>query len=251
MIYALFGAVWLFFVAVLSLAMRVVEGRERNVRLVAAEIESSRLYSAAMAERVEQLRRYRHDAYGLLYAIESALGGADGAQGAPSPTEDVAKSGADASLARAVIGFQEQKCVLADVAFTCSVEPGCLDGALGGGVDEGEICAVLQNLLENAYEASMRVKDASARFVSLSIERCGSGDGRHVGSGDGKGRLLRIAVSNRVDPEEDVSFQTGKPDPELHGLGLRIVGDVASRYAGSFSIDVDECAHVVEAVVVL
>ena len=306
---AIVFSAWLLLVVVLSFALRVVEDREQMNRLVAAELEASKLYGTALGQRVEQLRRYRHDAAGLLRAIESALGETEGAARVHSgPVANAPAVMEGASLANAIVAFKRQQCAIAGIAFESDVEEGCLDFALKSGVDEGDMCAVLQNLLENAYEANLRVKDAPARFVRLAIgqvsvggERPGSsasggavpggeaqagggaetscnavtGGGTETGGGAEPGWAARagggaetdnaatcgnanlggmrlgIVVENRMDSTETFSRETSKPDPQRHGVGLGIVEEVVSRYAGSYTIDFDEDAHTLAVTVVL
>lgn len=85
----------LFFVLVLcaSFGLRVIESIERENRLVEAELQASQLYRESLDSRVEQVCRYRHDADGLLRALEQSIG-----HHADAPVTDSAAVGPEPKL---------------------------------------------------------------------------------------------------------------------------------------------------------
>ena len=231
----------LFFTLILlaSLGLRVIEGMERENRLAEAELQASQLYRDSLDSRVEQVRRYRHDADGLLRAIEHSIGDEAGVLvgAAVSSDEDEPSLGFgfgryQLPLAEAAVQSKRRLCSDEGIAFTCEIDPGFAVEAAGRGISEPDLCIVLQNLLDNAYEASLEAKGAGiAPAMSLRL------DAREGGG-------LDIVAGNRTASTTAPTFRTGKANPKLHGVGLQVVNDIARSHGGNLSSDFDSTTHV-------
>lgn len=229
----------LFLVLILlaSFGLRVIEDTERENRLVEAELQASQLYRESLDSRVEQVRRYRHDADGLLRALEQSIGRDPDAFVTGSAVADQeANLGfglgyCQLPLADAAIQSKLRLCAAEGIAFTYELAPGFAAEAACRGVSEPDLCIVLQNLLDNAYEASLEAKAAGvepAMSLCLSIQEKGD---------------LRITVANRTASAEPPEFRTRKSSPQLHGVGLQVVNDIARTHSGSFSSDFDSATR--------
>ena len=85
-------------------------------------------------------------------------------------------------------------------------------------IDEGDLCALLLNLLDNALEAAARTPGGGDVCCRI-----------HFTQG-----FLSISCENSYDGQlaqgEDGALRTTKPDPEVHGFGLRQMRMVAEKY---------------------
>lgn len=100
-----------------------------------------------------------------------------------------------------------------------------------------DLTAILGNLLDNALEAVIAVKD-NMRFINLTIRRINN--------------MLIIKVENSFDEQPVVThgeLQTSKSDKSLHGWGLKSALSAAERYDGTIEISCEN--HVFQAVVTL
>lgn len=84
-----------------------------------------------------------------------------------------------------------------------------------------ELCAVLSNLLDNAIEASgkMKVPEVKVKISSL-------------------GDCLIILISNKTNDDfllNNPSLATTKKDKVNHGLGIFVVKDIVKQYGGTLS----------------
>lgn len=197
----------------LGIGMRIVWSVELENRMTEAEIESSRRYQAMLGDRIEQVRRYRHDADALLRAIERAT--EFGAGQFP--------------LSQAALELQRHRCEQAGIPFIVETED-ISEALIAREVSDYDLCLVLQNLLDNAYEASV-AKDPSAlpvedREITL-----------HV-AGEDSGAVI-IEVRNCIDDDTLPDFRTGKANPDLHGVGVRVVADIARKYGGELVPSLD------------
>ena len=231
----------LFFVLSLlaSLGLRVIEEMERTNRLAEAELQASELYRESLDSRVEQVRRYRHDADGLLRAVESMMGqdatSASKNRASANTASRLGESGSalvldtglpDLPLADAAIQSHRRSCADVGIAFTCEVDPAFASETTRRGVSEPDLCIVLQNLLDNAFEASLEAKEAGIEpRMTLFMDLPDGG--------------MRIAVGNRTVSAEPPVFRTRKDDPHLHGVGLEVVRDIARIYRGSLTPSFD------------
>lgn len=85
-------------------------------------------------------------------------------------------------------------------------------------IDEGDLCALLLNLLDNALEAASHTPGGGDVCCRLHFTR----------------GFLSISCENSYDGQlswgKDGELCTTKPDPELHGFGLRQMRLVAEKY---------------------
>lgn len=91
-------------------------------------------------------------------------------------------------------------------------------------IDQVDICAILSNQIDNAFEASQQLSDTTKRNVSVKIWVKND-------------NTLFFRVENYVDADPLISnpnLQTTKADSqELHGLGLQNIADTAKKYGGA------------------
>lgn len=96
------------------------------------------------------------------------------------------------------------------------------------GIDPGDFCAILGNLLDNAIEAMERQGDGGVEPIRVSLRRIN--------------HFLMIQVSNpcREQPAgKKGAFKSRKAETGLHGWGLKSVKKAVMKYNGSFSCEVE------------
>jgi sensor histidine kinase regulating citrate/malate metabolism len=93
-----------------------------------------------------------------------------------------------------------------------------------------DLCVVLSNALQNAYEASVNVDDP---YVSLTSVL--------------KNNTFIINVRNRIGLEIDIDKETGLPysskKEDGHGYGLKNIRNVAQKYNGDIDIRQEHDGH--------
>lgn len=93
-------------------------------------------------------------------------------------------------------------------------------------VDPVDICAILSNQLENAFESCERLSDSSKRAVSVDIWPKNN-------------QMVFFRVANYVEENPLASnpkLHSTKEDSRLlHGLGLKNIADTAAKYGGALS----------------
>ena len=271
-----------------SSLFKLAERLEEENRMLTMSIETSRIYKEALDEKVRSIREFRHDAVGLLQAIdmyapdESAdrsdnkMSGSDDGVAHPSnPGEYGKRSDGMKSrmpLLEAILELKRNQCDEAGISFVCPEEVP-LQWMQEGMPDETDLCLLIQNLLDNAYEANLRISDPARRMMSLSFggdsagtmelsaEEARNSAGKNSAEGirldaertAGHERLIgqymemlpaiRVRVANSIDEKEKVSFFTRKRDRELHGIGLRIVDDIVKKYHGEKTVRTDLNEH--------
>lgn len=91
-------------------------------------------------------------------------------------------------------------------------------------IDPVDICAILSNQIENAFEASQQISDATKRDVSVKIWIKNNS-------------TLFFRVVNYVDSDPfsaNPGLHTSKADSQgLHGLGLQNMEETAKKYGGA------------------
>lgn len=210
---------------ILGLGLRFVENLESENRAVEAQLRSAQMYDEAFEVRMKELQRFRHDVNGLLQTIEygskvrTADDGTDPSGGEQASCQEAGL------LMDALLELKRAQCDSANIAFTTDVNAGWRAFAQARGIEEADVQAVAQNLLQNAYEASLEVFPESDRLIGFCM-----------GDRDGK---LRIETTNRIASDVVPTFETTKPDPEQHGIGLKVVEDIAVSYGGGKNVAFD------------
>lgn len=92
-------------------------------------------------------------------------------------------------------------------------------------INDFELCAVLSNLLDNAIEASSKIKEPKIKIKISSLCNC-----------------MVIIISNRANDNiliNNSRLMTTKKDKVNHGIGLSIVDDIVKKYRGTISFYMD------------
>ena len=205
-------AIMMIIAASLGVLVKIAERIEDDNRLLELSLESADMYSAALEERGRKIRRLRHDTLGLLQAIESAAPG----------DETSGRYAGNMPLLDAVLSLKEKQCRESKIDFEISV-----DKIGETEFRESDLCLLVQNLLDNAYEANLRIEQGAERKMSMEI-RNGLSEG-----------VLSVRVSNRTAKGEGVSFLTNKPNPELHGIGTKVIDEIVKKYNGHKTVEHD------------
>ena len=210
---------------ILGLGLQIVANLESENRAVEAELHATQMYDEAFDARMKEMQRFRHDVSGVLQAIEHESEARAAGDGTDSSEVDQAFCRKSDSLVDALLALKRAQCDSAQIAFSSDVDAGWKSRVQERGIEEVDVQAVAQNLLQNAYEASLEVFPESSRRIGF---RMGGSDGR-----------LRIEATNRVASSEMPTFETTKSNPEQHGVGLKVVEDIATSYGGGKDITFD------------
>lgn len=102
-----------------------------------------------------------------------------------------------------------------------------LDGSLFDFMSEMEIYSLFGNALDNALESCSKVKDPAMRVISLKA--------------NARGSMVVLHVENCFD--EPPTLIDGMPVTSKkesgHGLGLRSIQQIAEKYSGTVSVQID------------
>ena len=235
-----------FFLAIIGLGVRVVESTEAENDRLAREIEASRMYRESLGTRIEQVRRYRHDADSLLRAIEHAS-----AQDAPGDAgtrsfDSAAKRAPELPdarypLAQAALDLHKRQCAEAGIPFVCRVADDVGQVLAARGIDDSDVCIVLQNLLDNAYEANCLIEPGGdERFGRMMAISARTAQNR-----------LQLEVRNRTATSEQPTFRSQKAQRPLHGVGMMVVDEIAKKHGGTMSVSFDSPSRVLAVRVLL
>lgn len=204
-----------------------------------SQMEMQSSYYEKYASNQEIIRRMNHDIKNHMHTIAYMLKDSDNEE-AVNYAKELEK---EYSMIRT--SFSENK--ILDAVFTLKYSE-----ALKNGIDSefvsninGElkisnkdISAILSNLLDNAIEACKRNKTAENRITA---------------SVSNKKDNLIIKVTNTFDPAEENKkskfFFTSKDDKFSHGLGIRIIKAVVSKYKGSMKTTADNGLYTVIVIV--
>ena len=90
--------------------------------------------------------------------------------------------------------------------------------------EEHEIVSLFENLLDNAIEACVMVRQQGNPFISMQIKRIMNGD-------VGYSIYIENSKNKELHPVE-THFVTSKEDKENHGNGVAIIQSIVEKYQG-------------------
>jgi sensor histidine kinase regulating citrate/malate metabolism len=91
-------------------------------------------------------------------------------------------------------------------------------------VERYDLCVVLGNMLDNAIEASKKVKVTTDRHIRV-----------HIRSNE---TALFIRIRNHVD-REVADLRSRKAGPDYHGFGLTNIRRICDKYGGHMTIETE------------
>ena len=91
-------------------------------------------------------------------------------------------------------------------------------------ISEEDLASLLQNLLDNAMEANLRLPEGKKKEIEAQLMM---------------GHELELVVRNRAVVSEKMEFRTEKEDPQLHGIGLQLIREIAQKYHGDMHMEAD------------
>ncbi|MNJ37014.1 hypothetical protein D3C77_318190 [compost metagenome] len=89
-------------------------------------------------------------------------------------------------------------------------------------MDRYDLCVVLGNMLDNAVEASKKVKIAEDRYILIKIHS--------------DEQALFIHILNHME-NEAVHLRSHKENPDIHGIGLTNISRICDKYGGNMTIE--------------
>ncbi|MGG1876714.1 MULTISPECIES: ATP-binding protein [Paenibacillus] len=92
------------------------------------------------------------------------------------------------------------------------------------GIDRYDLCVVLGNMLDNALEASKKVRVAEDRHIRI-----------HIRSSES---ALFLRIRNSVDREVP-HLRSRKENPDYHGFGLMNIERICDKYGGHMTIETE------------
>ncbi|MGG7142940.1 sensor histidine kinase [Clostridium nigeriense] len=97
-------------------------------------------------------------------------------------------------------------------------------------IDLLDCCIIFSNILDNAIEASSKVKNN--KYIKIKLMS--------------KGNMLICKISNSIDKNVKINkdFRTTKKDSYFHGIGLKNVKNTINKYEGELSITYDNFTFV-------
>ncbi|WP_379156165.1 GHKL domain-containing protein [Paenibacillus sp. sgz5001063] len=91
-------------------------------------------------------------------------------------------------------------------------------------IDRYDLCVVLGNMLDNAIEASKKIKLAEDRYVRIKIHS--------------NENAIFIQIVNHME-NEVVQLRSQKSSPEYHGIGLTNIARICEKYGGNMTIEAE------------
>ena len=182
-------------------------------------------YYITQAQTLEEMRRFRHDYKNMLSGLKVLIDSGEYKRASEYLSSIATRfdgmskksvSYSDNMLADAVLQNLARRCESAGVTFS-----GSLSISKEIPLGDPELCTVLSNLADNAFEAVQKVPEGE-RFITF--------------SGSRRVKWLTITVENSYDGvlfTDRGSIVTRKEDSVMHGLGLKSICSIVESVPGA------------------
>ena len=130
----------------------------------------------------------------------------------------------DNNVINVILSEKWQYCVKHKIKMSCNVDPKALDN-----METVHLYTMLGNILDNAIEAVMKIKEKEKRIISLNISY-------HHG-------LSIIQCHNYFNGKiemDDENILTSKDDSISHGYGIKSIKSIVNQYNGEFDFSIDK-----------
>lgn len=217
------------FVCILALVMRIFRLIYMQNSIL-ARLNEQLLYTQQQSLSDEALRSFRHDYKNHIIVINSLFEQGD-TSGAKEYFEKL-KSDTVSSVNAFSTGNSVVNSLLnvkkADAAG-CNAEIDFSGVVPEKGIDAGDMCICVGNLIDNAVEACRKLPYEEKKLISV--------------SGSVRKNTMILTVKNPAGnikfKKNGDSFGTTKKDVKAHGIGLKNVKSVAQKYSGELLLSLD------------
>ncbi|MDO4555612.1 MAG: GHKL domain-containing protein [Lachnospiraceae bacterium] len=199
---------------------------EETNQVLKTQMEMTKNYCELLKVKVDDMRCYRHDLARHIQTLENIVAKdeqTDGVIGDAIDSLNNRMSGAKETyqnqFVEALLASRKELSESKNIPISIFVEENIDFGV----ISEINLVSLCGNLLDNAIEANEKISDESMREI---VFRMYSTDSK-----------LSIEVKNRVNPGEEITFQTTKEEKEFHGLGTVIINKLAEKYDGDVQVD--------------
>jgi sensor histidine kinase regulating citrate/malate metabolism len=201
-----------------------------ELREEAREREVNKAYFDLIEKQNSEMQIFAHDINNHLQNIYSLSGSEEEAKKyikmLSNDIKDTGKYGKSPNkLLDLIVGKYEYLCKKEDIAFETNIHYFNLSF-----IDENDVASLLNNLLDNALEASRKSK---TKEVSLGINKIE--------------QMVFIDVTNSCDSSPNIKNGfpvTTKKDTGLHGYGFKSIMKTVKKYNGDLDCNYDKNDHV-------
>lgn len=214
-------------------------GEWMSFRLMKVRMESAVEYADKSNQYAEEVRRIKHDIQKHLSVLHMYLQEEKNAEAVnylDSLELELQAAVAQIHCQNILINFlvekYRKKAEQMGVIFTADIR---LPEKIG--VEETDICSLLDNMLENAIEGSSHVEKGTGDIhLKMYLEK----------------DVLRIRCSNLFQgqlEQQDGRYKTTKENKSVHGYGLQIMDKICEKYGGALSVQAENNRFCVNAAV--
>lgn len=209
----------------------IIRTNEKMGQMVETErlfLDMQRHYYETLLEQEEDTRKFRHDLKNHLICI-NALAGKEDMAALRDYLAHLQENVQQIAQCTYTTGNQILNAIVN--YYTAMLEEECkvqVAGKVTGKIDDVKLCTVFSNLLQNAVEELLRMKEGEEKKL-------------YVGFGQGK-EYLKITIRNSMSVEkmsEDMEalLVTGKGDAKNHGIGIYNVRRVVENMGGKLTLE--------------
>jgi hypothetical protein len=197
------------------------------IRVLSYEKETAQGYAAAVRERIDEVRRVKHDTMlhinvcSMLHAQGEYQRLGEYLQNLQTEGQTIAplQYSNNLMIDYLVMSFsrkaeQKQISLQTDIAVLPELS-----------IPDSDLCSLLNNVLQNAFDACAKLQDASGRWVRLEIR-----------ADENKIYFTCINSCDGFFIMENGRYLTTKQDGTSHGYGMGIIGDLCRNNGGAMAV---------------
>lgn len=204
--------------------------KNSSIRVLQHEKESAQGYAAAVRERIDEVRRVKHDTMlhinvcSMLYAQGEYQRLGEYLQKLQTDGQAIAplKYSNNLMIDYLVMSFsrkaeQKQITMQTDIAVLPDIS-----------ISDSDLCSLLNNVLQNAFDACLRLQDVSKRWIRLEIR-----------ADENKVYFTCINSCDGFFVQHNGRYLTTKRDGSSHGYGMGIINNLCRHNGGAMAVHAD------------
>ncbi len=111
-------------------------------------------------------------------------------------------------------------------------------GKIFDGIPPSDMCTILSNALDNAFEACMKINTSDIKIINIECAYI-----QNV-------QIIRITnpIGEEVEIDNNASIKTSKQNSQYHGFGLYNIKKTVNKYKGNFNISIENNNFIFEVI---
>lgn len=203
-------------------AISIKHNQQKEIELLKLQEQYSKQYVSNAGQQYDSIRKIRHDLKNQLSVVYTMLADGD----ISSAMKHIEKNVNIICVSETIVNTENTVVnaiinAKVAVAHAVGINVSCSSVKKFEGIDDIDLLNILSNTLDNAIRACMKIPEGNERDIVLDINEFRG--------------VFKFVVKNTIFESvlsQNHLLKTTKKDKSEHGLGIKIIREIAQKYSG-------------------